>query len=204
MAVGRFFQGLTAFDLLGNVIPGSVALLAALGFAANPILPSTLGGAVLFAGGGFILGAVIQAHASSATAKPRSFNWTIRYAEQLDDLLKSSSSEEGTDSQKIGLPQGYALYGWEYARPAYFSVWAPSWVIPLLALVGTWTFWSLYQSAEEDYIEYLFADYAVSIVDSDPTIQFSDDGLSLTLEDADRLIEVLQAERDEDEEDTTD
>lgn len=300
MAVGRFFQGLTAFDLLGNLIPGSVALLAALGFAANPILPSSLGGTVLFAGGGFILGSVIQAHASAATAKPKTFDWTLQYAEELDDLLTSSNNSSNRKPNEDELPFGYSLYGpfywrlwgrewgeqlddriltsriwqhlvdthdlptdteefsvlyrlmlsqvddssspsrslriqairnfsrgmwitswyvlaltiaayvldcwfdsgdsiwglWEYARPTYFSVWLPTWILPLTAASSVVIFWALYRSAEEDYIEYLFADYAVSIIDSDLSLQFPEDILSVRLEESNQIIQAPQEERE--------
>ncbi|PSQ16522.1 hypothetical protein BRD00_11065 [Halobacteriales archaeon QS_8_69_26] len=59
--------------------------------------------------------------------------------------------------------------GWEYTRPAYFEYWEPIWHLAVLSGFGIMGFWYLSESTEEDYIEYLFADYAVAVGDTENT-----------------------------------
>jgi hypothetical protein len=71
---------------------------------------------------------------------------------------------------------GQTIYsGVTYARPAYFSYWTPLWNLALVGLLGVVIFWSLFESFEEDYVEYLFVDYAIGIETPSQEIRFSDD-----------------------------
>jgi len=293
MPVGRYFRGLTAYDLLGNVVPGLIALLAIVGFLPNPPLPTTLGGYGLFVVIAFGVGAIIQAHASRAIGERQSFDKTMESVEQLPNLITTDSettahseettttpdSESDADSTEhwlwpylhpvIGPVAGWkrpnrgseledrilanriwrhlidtheiqfetksynVLYhvmsstvddaqspsratriqairnfhrgmwitawysslllliaglikwgfsvgetipvvGVSYFEPAYFDYWQPLWHLQILALGGVIVFWQLFESSEEDYIEYLFADYAVAISKSTNNITFDD------------------------------
>lgn len=291
MAVGQYFQALSSYDLLGNLVPGSVGTAVILGFTSNPPLPQSIGGITLYAAGAFVLGSVIQAYASRAVGKPRSFVRTISTTEQLPNLTSSDDSQPNdintdeirADEKASGESPDYSdinsrsklcsimhallgpiiwpitdkygkklddtilinriwthlvdthqlkpnttefgvlyhlmasrlddvqspsralrmqairnfnrgmwltswgtfvlvaisiildqcldkgdriLSGYKYARPAYFDFWTPTWSLVILSLSATLVFWWLYRSSEEDYIEYLFTDYAVSIAES--------------------------------------
>jgi len=50
----------------------------------------------------------------------------------------------------------------KYAEPAYFDYWMPVWHLAVVSFIGVIIFWFLSESSEKDYLEYLFADYAVS------------------------------------------
>lgn len=79
---GRYFRGLTAFDLLGNLVPGTVVLAAVLASLPNPPTPATPGGYLLFGVVAFSLGHFAQRFASVATGDRRSFDWTMDAARQ--------------------------------------------------------------------------------------------------------------------------
>ena len=287
MPIGRYFRGLSAYDLLGNLVPGVVGLLTFVGFTHNPPIPDSLGGFALFAAIAFIIGNVIQAHASEAVGKPRSFVRTMEgvesvptlqrfanesdesqdagsndgeekqmdqssvdnsnmthhsvvhaffgplgwwhfseWGEELDDVILAnriwqhlidtyeiqfetdkygvlyhlmSSKIDGTDSPSralriqairnfnrgmwisswylfivvtitmvlnwLFLPGEVACFGLIYTRPSHFTYWTPVWSLWLVSFLAIFLFWGLFQSSEEDYIEYLFTDYAVAITE---------------------------------------
>lgn len=66
------------------------------------------------------------------------------------------------------LPLGYV-----YQRPAVFEFWTPVWNLVLVYLVAVACFWLLSEYFEEDYIEYLFADYAVAIASDETEVMLS-------------------------------
>ena len=286
MPVGRYFRGLTTFDLLGNLIPGLVVLLTFVGFLPSPPLPAGAGGYALFAVVAFSLGMFIQYHASFATGERRSFRLTMQGAERLQELTKSDSDSDSDDGESdissrigslfwgvthayfdplvspcrsehgtmlddvvltnkiwdhltetydippntkkmdvlyqlmssiiddVGSPsrairfqalrnfnrgmwvatwyllvalvcawaadcwftEGETIYtGVVYARPAYFQYWTPVWHLVLVAVVLVWAFWVLTESFEEDYIEYLFSDYAVAITKNGTDVTLPND-----------------------------
>lgn len=72
----------------------------------------------------------------------------------------------GTDVPIVGL---------EYARPAIFQYWAATWTLLPIALAGVLFFWLQAESSEEDYIEYLFADYVVAVASQTENISFDED-----------------------------
>jgi len=353
MAIGRYFRGLSAYDLLGNLLPGVVGLLAVLGITNNPPIPQTIGGVALFAAFAFIIGSIIQSHASQAVGEPRSFVRTMQAAETVPSLQYAAGGEkegpnESEDDENTGLDEDvdaaslkneslaevatesteqsrhpaaqyvrkvtyapilvlYALVGptrasqrlaqsqaclvlytlagptllcrplrwgeelddailvnriWEhlvdtyeipfetdkygvlyhlmsstidgsqspsralrmqairnfnrgmwvgswyvfvtvslalladylfdpldivyggivYTRPSYFTYWTPVWTLWVISLVGIVLFWVLYRSSEEDYIEYLFTDYAVAITNGETTLSFADDPVKIAAE----------------------
>jgi hypothetical protein len=286
MPIGRYFQGLTTFDLLGNLLPGTVVILAVYGFLPSLPLPESVGGYGLFALTAFSIGMFVQYHASFATGERRSFRWTIRNAERLENLTKRPGDADGPDrddgrvaravsllwgvthayldplispyrsdrgrrlddailtnniwnhltetyaippntdavdvlyhlmSSKIddvGTPSravrfqalrnfnrgmwvaswyllltllcawtadacwtvGETVYsGVVYTRPAYFDYWTPLWHLVGVALVLVWGFWVLTESFEEDYVEYLFSDYAVAIAGNGTEVTLASD-----------------------------
>lgn len=65
--------------------------------------------------------------------------------------------------------------GVEYTQSTYFDYWMPVWHLAVVAFIGIIVFWFLFESAEEDYLEYLFADYAVSIGTESTSIVFADE-----------------------------
>ncbi len=98
MAIGRYFRGLSAYDLLGNLLPGVVGLLAVLGVTNNPPIPQTIGGVALFAAFAFIIGSSIQSHASQAVGEPRSFVRTMQAAETVPSLQYAAGDEETNEN----------------------------------------------------------------------------------------------------------
>jgi len=300
MPVGRYFRGLTAYDLLGNIIPGVVGLVVILGFLSSPPFPDSLGEYGLFAIFAFALGGVIQAHASTAVGQQRSFNITmdsvealpsLQYSEAESDKADTENSEAGTEDNEestgddgeqdthpiwnfchpfigpvfgwlrpergkklddvilanriwehlvdtyeipystesynvlyhvmlskvddIGSPsrairiqalrnfyRGMWIASWyflillllslaanaclstgetisvvgvAYAQPSYFQYWTPLWHLVVIAVGGVVVFWRLFESTEEDYIEYLFADYAVAIGSGEQSLTLAED-----------------------------
>lgn len=98
MAVGRFFRGLTAYDLLGNLIPGVIVLTALVSSLSGKWIPSTIGEYALFALFAYLLGGVIQLHASNSVGDRENFNQIMRTSGQLDNLeiIKEKEENEGT------------------------------------------------------------------------------------------------------------
>lgn len=289
MPVGRYFRGLTAYDLLGNIVPGVIALVATMGFLSSPPIPDNLGEYGLFTVVAFSVGAILQAYASEAVGQRESFDETMDSVEVLSSLQyqedDSESSENGesgdANSDGDGLawrvlhpfigpvcgwwrpPRGeklddvilanriwthlvdtyeipfstesysvlyhvmsskvddirspsratriqairnfhrgmwltswyllalivitiiadacltvgdaVPLFGVDYMKPAYFDYWTPIWHLGVVAAIGVAVFWLLFESTEEDYIEYLFADYAVSIGSENSTVVLAED-----------------------------
>lgn len=285
MPVGKYFRGLTTFDLLGNLLPGVVGLLAILGLLPSPPIPDSVGDYGLFAVLAFSLGMFVQYHASAATGERQTFEMTMEGVERLEGLAtegEASNEEEnvgnshngekdicqripslfqglahaffdpifwhlrsprgrelddviltnriwnhlvdtheippdtealhvlyhlmssrvddvGTPSRAVRfqvlrnfnrgmwvaswyvlvalciawildgfLEGGVTLYaGFVYQQPAFFDYWTPAWHLVIVTSVAVWGFWTLSESYEEDYIEYLFSDYAVAIADND-------------------------------------
>lgn len=270
MPVGRYFRGLTTFDLLGNLVPGVVVLVAVYGVLPSLPFPKSIGGFGLVVVAAFSVGTFVQHHASFATGERRSFRLTMQSAERLDDLTKTTNrnskrgitgqarlllrnvtrayldplfspyrSERGTTLDDVILTnkiwdhltethdippstdaidvlyhlmsskvddldspsrairfqahrnfnrgmwigswyvlvtlllawmadaywaEGETIYsGVVYSQPAYFDYWTPIWHLVVVALAFVWGFWVLTESYEEDYVEYLFSDYAVAI-----------------------------------------
>lgn len=60
----------------------------------------------------------------------------------------------------------------EYKQPAIFDYWGPLWTLLPLTIVSTIFFWRQSESSEEDYIEYLFADYVVAVASEAEDISF--------------------------------
>lgn len=98
MPAGKYFRGLTTFDLLGNLLPGTVVLVALLAVFPNPPVPSTPGEYLLAGVFAFSVGHFVQAHASNADGDQRSFDWTWEKARQLARPPEATASEgDGTD-----------------------------------------------------------------------------------------------------------
>jgi hypothetical protein len=71
---------------------------------------------------------------------------------------------------------GETIYlGITYTRPTFFSYWTPLWHILLVGIIAIICFWLLFESFEEDYIEYLFVDYAIGIETPSHELHFSED-----------------------------
>lgn len=298
MPVGRYFRGLTSYDLLGNLVPGVIALIAIMGFLPSPPIPGTLGGYALFAVIAFSVGAIVQAHASIAVGERESFDKTLKGVERLPSLSKTiDENDEGEGGNKadvagsneleanenqekiskflVGILHAFLgpLFWWirsprgeeledvvlvnriwgylvdtydipyntdsfsvlyhlmssrvddinspsratriqalrnfhrgmwiscwyllltlittlildgyfnlgdviysnvEYSQPAFFSYWTPVWHLLVVVTIAVVAFWYLFESSEEDYIEYLFADYAVGITKGSTEISFEE------------------------------
>lgn len=299
MPVGRYFRGLTAYDLLGNIVPGVIALVVTMGFLPSPPIPNTLGEYGLFTAIAFAVGAILQPYASKAVGRRESFDetmdsvedlsslqyqedssqnsddnddddsdddqqadetdgrsvpqsvwrichpfvgplcgwWRPRRGEQLDDAILANriwqhlvdtyeipfrtesysvlyhvmsskvddvrSPSRATRMQAIrNFHRGMWLTSWyslvlllvaktadaclqvgdsiplsggDYVTPSYFDYWTPLWHLVVVAAIGVVVFWLLFESTEEDYIEYLFADFAVAIGSEGSTVSFAED-----------------------------
>ncbi|AZH26844.1 hypothetical protein [Haloplanus aerogenes] len=300
MPVGRYFRGLTAYDLLGNLVPGTILLIMTMGFLPSPPIPESLGEYGLFTIIAFSLGSIIQEYASKAVGDRKHFDETIDTVEQLPNTIAGSEEDEeenetepeedeGEDEaepeedrrlrDKIKQVVWWALhpvigplFGWwrpkrgekledsilanriwqhlvdtyeipfrtdsygvlyhimsskvddsrspgratriqairnfhrgmwitawyssvlliisiylkryfagetippfgiEYVESAYFVYWTPLWHVVVISLISVFVFWYLFESAEEDYIEYLFVDYAVAVGDSENAVTFT-------------------------------
>ena len=106
---GRFFQDLTSYDLLGNLVPG-VALLTALSlFLPQPWLPSTAGGSALFVVCSYVLGGIVQTHASASTGSRTGFERSIRagrgHLGHLDILDRPQENETTGRDNGLGFAQ---------------------------------------------------------------------------------------------------
>lgn len=298
MPVGRYFRGLTSYDLLGNLVPGVIALIAILGFLPSPPIPGTLGGYALFAVIAFCVGAIVQAHASIAVGERESFDKTLKGVERLPNLSEtvgendegegdgetdegnSNGLEANKDQRRIirllsGVLHAFLgpLFWWirsprgeelddvilvnriwghlvdtydipyntesfsvlyhlmssgvddinspsratriqalrnfhrgmwiacwyllltlittlildrcfstgdviystvEYSQPGFFNYWTPVWHLLVVVAIAVVAFWYLFESSEEDYIEYLFADYAVGITKGSTEVSFEE------------------------------
>lgn len=296
MPVGRYFRGLTAYDLLGNIVPGVIVLVVVMGFLPSPPVPDTLGEYGLFTAVAFAIGAILQPYASKAVGQRENFDETMGSVEELSSLqyqeVRSENSDDGDDedggdddgtagrrvpetvwrichpfvgplcgwrrprrgeqlddvilanriwqhlvdtydipfrtesysvlyhvmSSKVDdvrspsratrmqairnfhrgmwLTSWYSLvllfvaitadaclqvgdsvplFGVDYVKPAYFDYWTPLWHLVVVAAIGVVVFWLLFESTEEDYVEYLFADFAVAIGSEGSTVSFAED-----------------------------
>lgn len=282
MPVGRYFRALTAYDLLGNLVPGVLMTVVFLGFLPSPPIPTTVGGYALFAVIAFTLGSVLQAHASEAVGERDSFEKTITGAESLPSLSRPkdeqpTDDEEGsqhsehvwrlahpfvgpvagwwrpprgkelndailanriwehlidthelpfrTDSYDVlyhlmsshvddvrspsratrlqairNFNRGMWITSWyscvlltlaiggnqlfdagdrvpvlavEYQSAAYFSHLLPVPFLLVVAVAGVIVFWFVFESIEDDYLEYLFVDYAIAIEDENTEVRLS-------------------------------
>ena len=86
-------------------------------------------------------------------------------------------------SIEIGVAQlqAYALGGSVPVVPSFTTHWTHLWSLWLLAIIGTVMFWRLYRSSEEDYIEYLFTDYAIAITEREHEFTFAPESLDISL-----------------------
>lgn len=66
------------------------------------------------------------------------------------------------------------VLGVDYSQPAYFTYWTPVWHLAIVSAVSVVTFWVLFESTEEDYLEYLFVDYAVAIGQDEDDVSFAE------------------------------
>ncbi|MDZ5812401.1 hypothetical protein U4E84_13710 [Halorubrum sp. AD140] len=291
--VGRYIRGLNSYDLLGNLIPGIVALVVTLGVFTTPPIPDSIEEYALFAVIAYLTGNLIQSVASTAVGDRRHFDRTMSDAEmrtksELAEAETESSSDEPSDGQKKpsennrdrlfwkivhpyiwplavwfrpprgerledailvnriweylidtheipfrttsygvlyhvmssrvdniqspsravrmqalrNLNRGMWITSWyaslllgsvliidwqidsgemihildlEYEQPLFFEYWIPVWILVLVSLVGVMFFWVLAESTEEDYIEYLFADYVVAVASEAEDISFDQD-----------------------------
>lgn len=293
MPVGRYIRGLNSYDLLGNLIPGIVALVVTLGVFTTPPVPDSIEEYALFAVIAYLIGNLIQSVASFAVGDRKHFDRTMSDAEmrtksELAETELGSGSDETPDERKqlpenngdklrwkiihpyiwplaawLRPPRGeklddailvnriweylidtheipfrttsygvlyhvmssrvdnirspsravrmqalrnlnrgmwitswYAslllvsalvvdsrldsgelisILGLEYEQPLFFEYWMPVWMLIFVSLVGVLFFWILAESTEEDYIEYLFADYVVAVASEAEDISFDED-----------------------------
>lgn len=290
MSVGRYVRGLNSYDLLGNIIPGTIGVIVILGFLSSPPIPDDIGEYGLFIIAAFIIGSVSQVHASKAVGSRESFDrtmdstevlstlqykednsgdtnggdngendprldkdesrfwnlhpligplcgwWRPKRGEKMDDVILANRIWEHlidtyeipfeTESYSVlyhvmssridniqspsrairiqairNFYRGMWVTSWyslvligvaigadiafnigddvlftgvEYTRPIYFDYWDPVWHLAIVAFIGIIVFWVLFESTEEDYLEYLFADYAVAIGSEGTNILFDD------------------------------
>jgi hypothetical protein len=99
--IGQFFRGLTAYDLLGNLVPGLIVLIAVDLFLPSPWIPSSVGGYSVFVLTAFVLGGIVQEHASEATGSRENFERSIDPETKPDitDLGISMSESEPVDGR---------------------------------------------------------------------------------------------------------
>ena len=93
--VGRYIRGLNSYDLLGNLIPGIVALVVTLGVFTTPPIPDTIEEYALFAVIAYLTGYLIQSIASTAVGDRKHFDRTMSDAEMR---TKSELADSGTDA----------------------------------------------------------------------------------------------------------
>lgn len=97
---GRYFRGLTAFDLLGNLVPGLIVVLGALGSLGVSPLPSGIEGLAMLAVAGFSVGGLVQSHASWASGEWETFELTIKATEK--PTLLDASGGNGSSGSDTG------------------------------------------------------------------------------------------------------
>jgi hypothetical protein len=105
VVVGRFFRGLTAYDLLGNLVPGVILLTASLLFLPDGWLPSSIGGSALFALFAYLLGGAVQVHASYATGDREDFERSIDTDGQVKRVNRASGTSNGPNNTGSGIGQ---------------------------------------------------------------------------------------------------
>lgn len=109
MPAGRYFQGLTTFDLLGNFIPGVIIIVGMMMLFPSIPTPSSVGGYFLVGLAAFSLGHFVQHHASYATGDRQTFERTMDTVRggQLDNEGDDADnneieSDENTQERSIG------------------------------------------------------------------------------------------------------
>lgn len=97
---GRYFQGLTAYDLLGNLIPGLIVLGGLYGTAHVELQQIGLvetGASLVVA---FIIGGFLQRHASIAAGRRETFDRTIRATRKLSAVSQETTGDEETNEEE--------------------------------------------------------------------------------------------------------
>lgn len=95
MPAGRYFQGLTTFDLLGNLIPGTVVTTAIIALLPSVHAPGSIPEYFLAGIAAFSFGHFIQKHASSASGDRQTF-------EQTMDAVRGGRLEDEKESSETG------------------------------------------------------------------------------------------------------
>jgi len=97
---GRYFRGLTAYDLLGYLIPGLILLGGLYGFSHVTVQDIGIVGVGVSLVSAFVLGGFIQRHASIATGERETFNLTISSTTELSlgDKSDDDTADGDTDS----------------------------------------------------------------------------------------------------------
>ncbi len=94
---GRYFRGLTAYDLLGYLIPGLILLAGLYGFSHVTVQDIGIVGVGVSLVSAFVLGGFIQRHASIATGERETFDLTIRSSTELS-TQDESDDDTATDT----------------------------------------------------------------------------------------------------------
>ncbi len=114
---GRYFRGLTTYDLLGSLIPGVVVLLGILGFLPTEIPKLQIGGIGIALVSAFILGNFVQGHASKATGQRETFEQTMKAAEKPSQAESEDDSDSTTRKGEAGDTEKRCLQWIADARP---------------------------------------------------------------------------------------
>lgn len=102
MPFGRYFQGLTAFDLLGNLVPGLTVTIFAIGFLPDSPYPTEIGGFGLFILSAYILGVLLQRHASLAFGDRNHFDKTMEGVETLSSAKHTDEENNPSEGGSSG------------------------------------------------------------------------------------------------------
>ncbi|MEZ3145039.1 hypothetical protein [Halobaculum sp. MBLA0143] len=111
---GRYFRGLTAYDLLGNLIPGLILLGGIYGFSHVSVQDVGVVAIGVSLIGAFVIGGFIQRHASVATGNRETFDLTIDSTTDLStenesDDNKENKSDAGDTTDRSGLQEKVGL-----------------------------------------------------------------------------------------------
>lgn len=127
---GRYFRGLTAFDLLGNLVPGVVVLVGILGFVHVDIPELGIAGIGFTIVCAFALGGFIQGHASSVTGERETFKLTIQTAGKPSSKLQSdsqkSADEDGDENENDDQEEAMGRIEWASNGLAEWRPWYTS------------------------------------------------------------------------------
>lgn len=96
--LGRYFRGLTAYDLLGYLIPGLILLGGIYGVSHVTVQDIGIVGIGVSLVGAFVLGGFVQRHASVATGDRETFDLTIRSSTELSTQDESDDDSPDTDT----------------------------------------------------------------------------------------------------------
>lgn len=201
MATGRYFQALTAFDLLGVLLPGVFALAMFVSILPSQPFPSSTGGVLFFTLLSYAVGHFIQFHASQAQWD--CFETTLRSVQEhpLRAAQKLSEESEQLDQSELGSFARAAIRISNISLSDLYR-WCVSSVSSLLGRLGSLPFTFVFSSLLSPAYCWLYSPNGDTVDDTEISFKVFKDLVARyptvrDTDDYDQLINIISSEIDD-------